>query len=483
MSVLTRPAPTAAPAPSATADSLRPLLDHLRALAGVEVGWTPAGETPARGLKSVQVLAAGLPAGWLTVQAAGVASATLEAAAALAGEWLACQAEAASAMSEAQQAREQIDLLVRIAGSLNPGSDCQRVCESILEESGRILNARSATLRLRDAKDGESLCLAARTGTGSAPAAAGEESIDVPVLRPRPSEPPEELGVLSLKGKRDGGRFSAADFKLAQALAHIAGVLVHYSRLLEEARRGERTLRDRQIAREIQGRLLPGEDPRLYGIEVAAACVPSEEVGGDNYGYLAEEQGVLGLMVADVSGHGIPAAVAMAGVRSLLRAEAARTDSPAAALRSVNRLLARDLQPSGLFATAFLARYEESGRRLRYCGAGHPPALLWRAAEGRFERLESGGLALGIFEDVIYEEGETFLAAGDLAVIFTDGLTETRNPAGEFFTQERLCQAAMRHRRERPRTLMYRLLEAVEEFRAGQPQRDDLTLLVLRATS
>lgn len=477
-SLTTREAAAAAPAAQ---DSLGSLLERLRSLAGVEFEWLAAPALPPRGSACAGVNVSGRLAGHLVAPASSCSPAALDTAAALAAAHLTREEEVASLADRVLEAWEQIHLGQKIAEALTPASDTQRLCESILDQAVRHLGARSATLRLRDEKGSEALCLASRAADAALAPGVGVESFEVPILRPRPAGEPEELGSLRLSMPRAGGA-AAADIAMARALAAQAGLAVHQCRILENARRAERARREAEIAREVQSSLLPHQDPHLAGVEIAGACVPAAAAGGDAYGYLTGEPGAIGLLMADASGSGVPAAVAMVGVRALMRAEAARTSSPAAALRAANQQLSRDLQPSGLYATAFLARYEIAPRRLVYSGAGHPPILVWRSAEGRFERLEPGGLALGIFDTAVFEEGQTELAPGDLLLLFTDGVTDTRDAAGEVFTLERVCQTLMRHRRERPRTILYRLLEAVEAFRGGEPQRDDLTLMVLRPT-
>jgi serine phosphatase RsbU (regulator of sigma subunit) len=350
-----------------------------------------------------------------------------------------------------------------------------------LYDVATLLGARTASVTLRCAAGREERCWSVRTDGGLAGKQAAGEWLEVPILEPRAGTQAEEIGTLRLQGRYVAAGYGEPERKMARALADQIAIFLRVGQLVEEVRCGGRAGREREMTREAHASLLPREEPRLPGVEVAGACLPAEKVGGDLYGYVVTHPTFLSAIVAEVSKTGLRATMAMAGVRSLLHAEAARTDSPAEALRYVNRALSRDLQPTGLFATAFLARYDIQERRLHYAGAGHPTALLWRACEGRFERLERGGLAMGIFEDVVYEQGECDLLPGDVLVMFTDGLTETRNSSGEYFSLERLCHEVMVHRNERPRTLMYRLLEAVERFRFSQEQHDDLTLVILKA--
>ncbi|MEE8537311.1 MAG: PP2C family protein-serine/threonine phosphatase [Acidobacteriota bacterium] len=458
------------------------LLERLKHLTGVEFGWRAAHERPEPGVASGAVEVDGCFAGALTTHAQSLAPKTLEAAADLAGEWLAREHEITELVDEVLRGYEQVQMAQRVTRSLAGMRDDRRLCEAVLHEIAVLLRACTATVFLHPVDGGAERCWSVRTEgvrVGKRPA---QDWLEVPIVISRAGAEVEEIGILRLQGRRAATGFGEEDRKLARALASQLGVFLRMAQVVEEARCGGRTGREREITREAHASLLPKEEPHLPGVEVAGACLPAEPVGGDHYGYLVTEVSVMTTMIAKVSNSGLRATMAMSGVRSLLRAEISRTGSPAEALRATNRALSRDLQPVGLFSTAFLARYDTRKRHLCYAGAGHSLALLWHAGDGRFERLERGGLAMGIFEDVVYEQGECDLFPGDLLVMFTDGLAEARNPAGECFGLERLCHEVMVYRHERPRTLMYRLLEAVESFRSSQVQSDDLTLVVLKAT-
>ncbi len=457
------------------------LLERLKCLTGVELGWRTEDERPVPGVASGAVNVEGCCAGALTTPAQSLAPKILETAADLAGEWLAREHEITELADEVLRGYEQVQMAQRVTCSLAGIRDDRRLCEAVLHEIAVLLQACTAIVSLHPVDGRAGRCWSVRTEGGATGKRQAKDWLEVPIVASRAESEVEEIGILRLQGRRAASGFGEEDRKLACALSSQLGVFLRMAQVVENARRGGRTGREREMIREAHASLLPKEEPRLPGVEVAGACLPAEPVGGDHYGYLVTEPSVMTAMIAKVSNNGLRATMAMSGVRSLLRAEISRTESPAEVLRAANRALSRDLQPVGLFSTAFLARYDTRERRLCYAGAGHSLALLWRAREGRFERLERGGLAMGIFEDVVYEQGECDLLPGDLLVMFSDGLAETRNSAGELFGLGRLCHEVMVHRHERPRTLMYRLLEAVESFRSAQAQIDDLTLVVLKA--
>lgn len=174
----------------------------------------------------------------------------------------------------------------------------------------------------------------------------------------------------------------------------------------------------------IQADLLPSQAPSIDGWDLAALCVPARQVGGDFYDWQHSPRGTLSLTVGDVMGKGIPAALLMASVRAVLRA-VGETSSPAVAVQRVASVLASDLSRSGAFVTLFHAQLELATGRLRYVDAGHGYVRLWRAG-GQLEKLPATGLPLGVLDDEVYDEGCVTMEPGDVLLIYSDGLTESR---------------------------------------------------------
>jgi sigma-B regulation protein RsbU (phosphoserine phosphatase) len=177
-------------------------------------------------------------------------------------------------------------------------------------------------------------------------------------------------------------------------------------------------------AAKVQADLLPDQYPELKGWELAAQCVPAREVGGDFYDWQQLSPDLLSLTIGDVMGKGMPAALLMASVRAVLRA-VGPNNSPASAVQAAAIALASDLTRSGSFVTLFHAQLDLLNGRLRYVDAGHGYVRLCRA-DGRTEKLPSKGLPLGVLDDEIYEDGAVTMHPGDVLVIYSDGLTETR---------------------------------------------------------
>jgi serine phosphatase RsbU (regulator of sigma subunit) len=201
-------------------------------------------------------------------------------------------------------------------------------------------------------------------------------------------------------------------------------------------------------------------------------------VGGDYYDFLDLGPGRLGLVLADISGKGISAALLMAHLQANLRCQyALAMEDPLRLLQSVNHIFRESTDP-GRFATIFFASYEEATHRLRYANCGHNPPLLLRA-DGRVEWLGGTAMVLGLFEDWTSTIEEVELAAGDILVIYTDGVTEAKSDEGEDFGEQRLLQAVRASSRLAAAELLDKLVTTVQIF-SGSEQEDDLTLLVAR---
>jgi serine phosphatase RsbU (regulator of sigma subunit) len=232
------------------------------------------------------------------------------------------------------------------------------------------------------------------------------------------------------------------------------------------------------IGRRIQLALLPQRFPEVDGWSFAAAYEAAREVGGDLYDLFPVRGRTdrIGLLVADVTGKGIPAALLMADVRALLHAATDNAETPGDALSRVNKILVTE-RPTSLFVTAALLVLETATGIVRYASAGHEPALVIRA-DGRIDTLAAEGALLGAFADVAFEDRTAQLEPGDLLLAYTDGITDARDPAGGFFGEDRLTALAATAAGEGPEVLASLIVDAVRDHRAGAEPFDDLTLLV-----
>jgi phosphoserine phosphatase RsbU/P len=289
------------------------------------------------------------------------------------------------------------------------------------------------------------------------------------------------VGAVVVISKMDGGMFTSGDRISLSALAGYLGVALNTARLVMEAREAERLRNEIEFAQQIQQSLLPDRVPDFARLDVAARCLPSAQVGGDLFGFLRLDSHRWAFTVADVAGHGLGAAFIMASLRSILRSEAKPGVTAADILKNSNNLLNDDTRGNDVFATVFVALYSELDQSLNYSNAGHPPALLWKAGSQEFRELGEGGVVLGLFSDETYEENLVYLQTGDILVVYTDGIIETKSDHGVLYGDNRLREIIRANSMVTSEEMTKAILESVERFRSGARQRDDMTILVFKS--
>jgi sigma-B regulation protein RsbU (phosphoserine phosphatase) len=261
------------------------------------------------------------------------------------------------------------------------------------------------------------------------------------------------------------------------ALREIVGREIDEGRA---ARRQDRKRdREREEAKMIQRALLPTALPQIRGIDVATAWLPADGVGGDCYDMLASGT-LLGIAIADVAGKGLPAALLMSNLQAAVRAFAQNAAEPAALCGNVNRLLCRHMV-SGRFVTFCFAWFDADRHTITYANAGHNPPLLVHA-DGSVEKLGDGGTVLGVFAEAVYQQSSVKLNAGDRLLLYTDGITEAHNPAGDEFGEERLARVASESDATSAEALKERILQELQAFTGGTFD-DDATLIVVAGVS
>ena len=244
---------------------------------------------------------------------------------------------------------------------------------------------------------------------------------------------------------------------------------------LEAERRAAQEL---EIAREVQARLFPQIQPELKTVEYAGLCLQARQVGGDYFDFLNLGPQRLGLIIGDVSGKGIAAALLMANLQASLRSQSAMAfDQPEALLKSVNRLFYENTN-DGAYASLLFAEYDDATRRLRYVNCGHLSGLLVRR-DGVLEELESTSTLLGLFEEWHCSLREKEMSAGDVLVLYTDGITEANNERGEEFGERSLIQSLRQHRELSCQALLATIVDEVRQF-SREEQHDDITAIVAK---
>ena len=268
-------------------------------------------------------------------------------------------------------------------------------------------------------------------------------------------------------------------------LGVFVGIVLHtYDAMRRQLEANFRALRAKEalereveIAREVQRELLPRGVPVVRGLELAGVCLPAIGVGGDYYDYLPVPDERVGLVIADVSGKGIPAALLMAGLQASVRSLAHPGLTPCEVNRRLNDMLHQSTSASR-YATLFFGLYDPRDRTLVYSNAGHFPPIHIGANGAAY--LSQGGLPIGLMGGSLYGEGRRELGIGDLLALYTDGVVETPNAQGEEFGNARLVELLTRHREAPLTDLLSIVIDEVARWGGGGPPHDDVTLVLAR---
>jgi len=288
------------------------------------------------------------------------------------------------------------------------------------------------------------------------------------------SEPaPVWGGVFTRFEDLDGNQFSLVGFdNVSRAIE------AQRAELAEKQEAERRAAQELEIARQVQARLFPQALAPFGKLEYAGVCIQARRVGGDYYDFLNLGRERLGLVVGDIAGKGIAAALLMANLQANVRSQCAlAVDHPRRFLESVNQAFFENTIESA-YATLFFAEFDSETRRLRYANCGHLPALVLRN-NGTLERLDATCTVLGLFADWTCSVAETTLMPGDTLALYTDGVTESFNEEGEEFGLKNLMESLRRHHDLRPQRLLDSMLEDVRRFSTPE-QHDDITLLIAK---
>ena len=268
---------------------------------------------------------------------------------------------------------------------------------------------------------------------------------------------------------------------IAELDLHFYGGLLLLVLLLLETSDRVVMKRDLEIARDIQSWLLPSKTPQISGLQIAFATRPANTVAGDYYDVFPRPglDGHYFLVVADVAGKSIPAALLMATLQASLRTLSATSSTLVELAQGLNRYVCTNSQGGLRFTTAFLAEFDASSHTLTYINAGHNNPVL-RRASGEIERLSNGGLPLGIQEEATYDSGSVILNTGDWLLIFTDGLVEATNQSEEEYGEERMLQVLNGGIASIPDQLLRQMMANLDAFVGVTPQHDDVTCLLIK---
>ena len=422
--------------------------------------------------------------------------------------------EVEHAATELAERYEEINLLYTIGEILGRTVALEEAAHTILTEISETVGARRATVLVYDAPSRELRVVAA---LGAQPASLPSIPVDdqcsvtarvfrtmhpeivedgespcplerdhregamlsVPILWSATGGA-EPLGVVNLSGHRGGHPFTAGDQKLIAAIATQIGTAIQNAQLVRTSIAQQRLAHEMEMAHDLQMKLLPAGVELAPDADAAARVVPAESVGGDFYNFFRLGRGRVGALLGDVSGHGYPAALIMALVMSASAIHSKTTADPGETLDAMLASLREELAATEMFLSAFYGVIDRSAGTLRYANAGHPSAFIVHG-DGTTERLPALDIPLGLGAESPRAAKHKWDAAGDLLLLFTDGITDARNRDGERFGEDRVLEVAVRHRTDSSAAIVEHVYEAVDRFLDGTRFRDDLTVVVVRS--
>jgi len=242
------------------------------------------------------------------------------------------------------------------------------------------------------------------------------------------------------------------------------------------------TQSEMNIARRIQSSLFPSKAIKTEDFEIQGFCLPADQVGGDYFDYFFRDEENLDIVMADVSGHSIGPALFMVETRSAIRSQANWPGSPTKTLSILNDFLYQDLDTADYFITLFYLQYNTSSKQLSFANAGHPPPLLLKQTELQCTELDTEGLILGVRKAIDFEEKSIIMESGDLILLYTDGLTEAENSAGEFFGLSPVCEILHQHATHPPQVIIEIIISRLKQFCQSELFKDDVTLMIFKRT-
>jgi len=292
------------------------------------------------------------------------------------------------------------------------------------------------------------------------------------------------IGMINVGTKMSGKVYSKEDIDLLSTVAAQAAIAIENSRLHKTELEKEKFEEELSLARRIQEGLLPKENPSVHGLDVAGISIPALTVGGDYFDFIQIDSNKLLVVIADVSGKGMPAALYMSKVQGMVQLAAHMYSSPKEMLRNVNRRIFEGIERRS-FITMILALFDTKKKRVRICRAGHNKALI--GLNGKLKFLEGGGIGLGLERGPLFdnelEEISLPLKAESLFFFYTDGLTEAMNRQGKEFGEETVSRLVKEKRSLPAEQLQRVIITAAEEFQGEAEQHDDVTVVVVKSMS
>lgn len=411
----------------------------------------------------------------------------------------------------------KIKLLLDIVGKFNSSLDPARLLHEIIESTKAMVEAEASSLFLLT-DDGASLELTIPTGPATAqvsgkkiPADHGisgwvvqhqepviiedvqkdarfkGELLKKPTFQsnnmmcvPLNNNKGTTIGVLQVINV-DSGYLTKEMLTLIQTLANQAATALENVKVKQQQLASELLNKELEVATQIQAGFFPQSIPEIAGYEVAGCSIPAKDVGGDYYDIIIQpEHQQCGFVVADVTGKGVPASLLMATMRASLRANIQNNPTDlVTAMQHVNQDIFRD-SPSDKFITSVYLTLHYEQHWVEYVNSGHNPPYL---VKDQISTLDESGLMLGIMDPIDFPSARVTMETGDVLVLFSDGVTEATNPAGELYSEERFEQWLIQHRKLNVEQLKEALLNEIKLFADGAEQSDDITFILLKRLS
>lgn len=430
---------------------------------------------------------------------------------------LSSERDAARLWDELTVRYAEIDLLYAISEILGQTVRLEEAARTILRQVARVVGARRASIMVYDDAasvlrvvasqgfdkghapalspddpqsiaarvyreqrviGGDATQVSGRRGAGRHPVYKGNAFLSVPICYAAPGSPARTIGVINLTDSLDGDRFTPRDRKLVTAVANQIGAAIENARLAAREREQQRLEDELQLAHDLQLKLMPEPHVLKGEAQVAVRCVPVASVGGDFYTFLRQGEGRVGVMLGDVSSHGMSAALMMALVLSAAGIHTAAAAGPAETLHRLRESLLAKLSEVEMFATAFYGVLDRTARTLFYANAGHPHAFRI-TQEGKAERLEATAMPLGLGTwGPIAQATISWDVEHDLLCLFTDGLGDAADAEGVRFGEARLLTRITALRDRPPEEIVDAVMTEVDRHSAAPA--DDRTLLVMR---
>lgn len=287
------------------------------------------------------------------------------------------------------------------------------------------------------------------------------------------------IGMISITEKYNNEIYNASDLQLLQIFANQAVIAIENARLYERLVVREKLERELEIAHNIQMSMMPQKYPDIKGISIAGVAIPAKEVGGDYYDFLPISESKVGITIGDVSGKGVPAALMMVMIHSILRAKVMSDHNPKDIVLELNKFMLNELEPR-MFITLFYMILDVDNKKLKYTNAGHNYPMVFHCDNTEVDSLKDGGLLLGVFEAPMYEEGEYQLVSGDVVVMYTDGIVEAMDDKDEMYGYEQFCEFIHGIKHKKADEIKEDILQEMRRFMGETPQYDDLTLIVVK---